>query len=488
MMVNVVEMSIHELCMGQKQGLFSAEDLVYSYMERIKLYDKGKKGINSVLELNPDAPALARGLDTLRQMGNPMGPLHGIPVLLKDNINTGDRLHTSAGSLCLADSFAPDDAYLVKLLRNAGAVILGKANMTEWANYMTRDMPGGYSSRGGQVKNPYGEDLSPGGSSSGPGAATAANLCAVSVGTETSGSILSPSIENMLVGIKPTTGLISRSGIIPISPSQDTAGPMARTVEDAARLLMAVRGVDSTDPITISSTPHIRTNYLRELNKEIGNVRIGVPREAIWKDLSQAEKEATENVLQRLVDRGVHIVDPADFKTASELGSSRTMFHEFKGALNYYLHNLGPDNKIKTLEDIIQFNIEHSDRALKYGQTILTEVWEESTGTLTDREYLEDRLNDIRICKTQGIDAVMAENHLDLLLFPSYTGCAIAAKAGYPSITIPTGFIMEEGIRKPFGISLTGPAFSEPLLIRCAHALERELKGRIPPEMLKSEQ
>jgi amidase len=479
--VDVEEITMIGIVTALAENAFSAEELVYAYMERIATFDKAGPMINAVLELNPDAPAIAAGLDAARRAGAPMGPLHGVPILLKDNINTADKLHTSAGSLAMASSYAPADAFLVERLRNAGAVILGKANMTEWANFMTKGMPNGYSSRGGQVRNPYGRNLDPGGSSSGSGAAVAANLCAVAVGTETSGSILSPAVNNLLVGIKPTVGLVSRSGIVPISSSQDTAGPLARTVADAAALLAAMRGVDPADPATAAAVPHFDDSL--DPSTGAAGLRVGVPRSVFWEKLSDGERKASEDALEALKDLGAEIVDPADLATANELGSSKVLLYEFKNGINAYLSSLGPAAPMESLNDVVAFNRSDSRRSLKYGQTILRESERLTSGTLTEPEYIKARLEDLRICRRDGIDATMSDHSLDLLFFPSYTGCAVCARAGYPSITVPTGFTASEKGEMPFGITLSGKAFSEPELIRCAAALESELGARRPPEL-----
>jgi amidase len=483
MNLQIEEITIEEIILGQTEGRFTAEELVYAYMDRIARYDKAGPGINAVLELNPDAPAIAAGLDAARCSGAPLGPLHGVPLLLKDNINTADKLHTTAGSLALANSYAPADAFLVGRLRDAGAVILGKANMTEWANFMTEGMPNGFSSRGGQVRNPYGKDLDVGGSSSGSAAGTTANLCAVAVGTETSGSILNPAVNTMLVGIKPTVGLVSRSGIIPISHSQDTAGPLARTVADAAALLSAMSGVDDADPATAASRPHEDTDYRKALGQDISGVRIGVPRKAFWDRLNEAERNAAEAAVREISGMGAIVVDPADLPSAEEEWSIQVLLHEFKSGLNAYLASLGPAAPVRTLGEIVAFNQAHRKRALKYGQSILTQSERLTSGTLTESEYIQARLRDLRICRTEGINAAISAHNLEALFFPSYYGCSVAAGAGYPSITVPTGMVDSENGRKPFGMTFTGPAFSELLLIRCAHAFEQHLKARTSPVM-----
>jgi amidase len=479
----ITEITIAEIIRGQRDGEFSAAELLAGYVERIRRLDKSGPALNAVLELNPHAESIAAGRDAARGRGEPLGPLHGVPVLLKDNIDTGDTMHTSAGSLALEHSYAPSDAFLVGRLRDAGAVILGKANMTEWANFMSEQMPNGYSSRGGQVLNPYGAELDPGGSSTGSAVATAANLCAVAIGTETSGSILSPAINNVLVGIKPTVGLVSRTGIVPISHSQDTAGPLARCVEDAAVVLSVIRGADAHDPATATSVGHQHADYRAAMNGEMAGLRIGVPRESFWNRLSEAGSAATEQVLDTIRELGATVVDPTDLPSAGFEWSITVLMHEFKSGLNAYLARLGPGAAVRTLADVVDFNRQHSRRALRYGQTVLTRSERLTSGTLTEPDYLEARFRDIRLSREQGIDNVLRAHNLDLLVFPSYVGCAVAAMAGYPSIAIPAGLVSDTKGVRPHGVTFTGPAYSEPVLIRAGRALEQRLNGRVRPEL-----
>ncbi|MCL6446205.1 MAG: CapA family protein [Alicyclobacillus sp.] len=361
--------SIATLQQGFERGEVTSADLVAGFISRIAEIDKQGPSINAVLEINPDAWQLAEALDAERRSGQVRGPLHGIPVLVKDNIDTADKLHTSAGSIALANHYAREDAFLVKRLRDAGAIILGKANMTEWANFMSDHMPNGYSSRGGQVLNPYGPGkFDVGGSSSGSAAAVAANLATAAVGTETSGSILSPASQNSLVGIKPTVGLISRSGIIPIAHSQDTAGPIARTVADAAVLLGVLTGIDPADPATRASFGRTHADYTLFLDPNgLRGARIGVPRKRFFGYSPEADR-LVEDALEVMRREGAVIVDPADIPHADELGEHEwtVLLYEFKADLTAYLASLGPAAPVKTLRDVIAFNERNRERAMPY--------------------------------------------------------------------------------------------------------------------------
>lgn len=471
--------TIIELSEALDSGSITSRELVLHYLKRISEYDKSGPGINSVLEINPDALYCAEAMDKERNKLRNRGLLYGIPILLKDNINTGDKMHTSAGSLSLAGSYAAEDAFIVKKLRAAGAIILGKTNMTEFANFMTENMPNGYSSRGGQVLNPYGPgkfDVS--GSSSGSAAAVAAGFCAAAMGTETSGSILSPASINSIVGIKPTVGLVSRSGIIPIAHSQDTAGPMARTVADAALLLQVISGYDVDDAAT-HQIKNNRSSYMQGLDKNgLQDVRIGVPRDYYYEEYGEEHLRLMENAISIIKALGAVIVDPADIKTARSFSDYNVLVYEFKPALNYYLSKLN-QGSMKTLKDIIEFNNKNADTALKYGQTLL-EKSESTSGTLTDPVYLNDRINDLHLSRTMGIDHTLDEYNLDALLFPGAAGADIAARAGYPSITVPAGYTSEG---EPFGVTFTAKAFSESKLIKHAYAFEQAAKLRRAPEL-----
>ncbi|ULL18317.1 amidase [Paenibacillus sp. H1-7] len=486
-MIRIEEATITGMQQAMERGETSSFELVQRYMERIALHDRQGPRINSVLELNADALHQAEAADAARLRGAALGPLHGVPVLLKDNIDTADRMHTSAGSIALANHYAQRDAFLVTRLREAGAVILGKANMTEWANFMTEGMPGGYSSRGGQVLNPYGPGrFYAGGSSTGSAAAVAASFTAAAVGTETSGSILCPAVYQSIVGIKPTVGLISRSGIIPLAHSQDTAGPMARTVADAALLLGVMRGHDPRDPVTGCSIGMEQPDYAAQLDRAgLQGARIGIPRRVFHDSLSEEEQILFEELLREIADAGAVLIDPADIPSAGELSllHSSVLVHEFKADLNAYLSKLPLDQPVHSLKELIAFNEAHADKALAYGQKILVYA-ESKSGTLTEPQYIMDRLKDIRLSRTEGIDRVLKEHRLDALLFPHDSGEEIAAKAGYPSIAVPGGYLRDG---KPFGVMFTGGAFSEPSLIRLAYAFEQLSPRRVPPELAATE-
>jgi amidase len=471
------EATIADMARAMAAGKVTSEELVLAYLERIAAVDRQGPSLNSVLEINPDALSIAQALDRERKVSGPRGPLHGIPVLLKDNIDTGDKMHTSAGSLALAQSYAPRDAHVAAQLRTAGAVILGKANMTEFANFMTEGMPSGYSSRGGQVLNPYAPGkLTPSGSSSGPAVAVAANLCAVAVGTETSGSILSPANNNSVVGIKPTVGLISRTGIVPIAFSQDTAGPMARTVADAAALLGPMAGVDPADPATAAGVGRAEKEYTRYLDPAgLKGARIGVVRGWFTAKLSADEQALFEAAIGLLRDQGAEVVDPVPLVDGP--WRSKVLLYEFKPALNAYLAALGPSAPVRTLGEVVAFNNANPEATLRYGQTLLA-ASEATSGRLTEPEYLLDRLKDLRGCGAEGIDRVLAEHKLDALFFAADWGDWIAARAGYPSINLPAGYTSEG---YPFGVTFSGQAWSEPVLVRLAYAFEQVSRHRVPP-------
>lgn len=477
--LEVIEATIPELQAAIDEGRLTAAQLTRHCLERIAAYDRSGPRLNAVLEVNPDALAIAEALDRERHSTGQRRRLHGIPVLLKDNIATADRLHTSAGSLALKDCVAPRDAFLVARLREAGAVILGKTNMTEWANFMTTEMPAGYSSRGGQVINPYGADLGPGGSSSGSGVAVAAGFCTVAVGTETSGSILAPANRNSVVGIKPTVGLVSRSGIIPIAASQDTAGPLARTVTDAALLLGALTGVDPRDRATRASRTRAQCDYTACLDPGgLEGARLGVPRAVYFEPLSSGEVAVIDAALDALRGLGATVVDPADILTAREVGTfhSDVTLYEFKRDLNRYLAALGDGAPIRSLRELIRFNEARPREMLRFGQLRLLAA--QSTSGLRAATYAVSRAEDIRLARTEGIDPVMERERLDALVFPGRAGAAIGAKAGYPSVIVPAGYTAEGA---PVGLTFLGRAWSEPTLIRLAYAFERGTQHRRPP-------
>ncbi|KHF41351.1 amidase family protein [Halalkalibacter okhensis] len=475
----LLQASIDEIQKKMDDNEVSARELVFIYLDRIARIDQSGPALNSVIEVNPDALHIANVLDLERANGKVRGPLHGIPVLLKDNIDTKDKLHTSAGSLALAEHFAKEDAFLVKQLREAGAIILGKTNMSEWAYFMsTENMPSGYSSRGGQVLNPYGPGkFDVGGSSSGSGAAIAAHLATVAVGTETSGSILSPSSQNSLVGIKPTVGLISRHGVIPISHTQDTAGPMARYVKDAVYLLVAMMGKDEQDVVT-KSNPLSATSLLKALESPtLAGTRIGVARDPFFTQLTDEKNAILLQALETLKGGGAEVVDEVLIPSEKEKWTIDVLLYEFKANLNAYLQGISPNLPVHKLTDVIRFNQEDAKRRLKYGQSLLVKS-DETSGTLTEVDYLNALQFDHYHSTENGIDAALAKDDLDILVFPNNLGAAIPAKAGYPSITVPAGYT-EEG--EPVGMTFTGKAFSEAKLIEAAAAFEKQTNVRKNP-------
>ncbi|MBW5445577.1 amidase [Cohnella sp. CFH 77786] len=477
MTFRIEEATIRQMQAAMTAGEISSRQLTVLYLERIAAYDKSGITLNSVLEINPDALYIAENLDLERAEGHVRGPLHGIPVLLKDNIDTADKMHTSAGSQALADSFAPEDAFLAKRLREEGAVPLGKANMTEWANFMTTDMPSGYSSRGGQVLNPYGPGLhTPGGSSSGSAVAVAANLCAAAVGTETSGSILHPACHNSLVGIKPTLGLISRTGLIPITYTQDTAGPLARTVEDAAILLGALAGEDPRDPATRPSRGRAYSDYTKFLDREgLKGARIGINR-GYQGDFTKEEKGLIDRAIRAMKQAGAEIVEETNLHHVAD--HSSVLLNEFKSALNRYFASLGPQAPVKSLKDVIDFNNRNPRKMLKYGQTWLLRAEYETSGTMTEPEYIRDRLKDWRMSREEGIDKLMDKHRLDALFCPGVTDSP--AVAGYPAVMVPAG-CRADGL--PFGVSFVGKPYEEPALLRFAYAFEQAHPARVAPKL-----
>ena len=476
--------TIEELQVAMENGKVTSKELVLMYLHRISKYDKNGPKLNSILEVNPDAVFIAEALDLERKKTGARGPLHGIPILLKDNIDTGDMMHTSAGSLALEHHVAAEDSAVASQLRKAGAVILGKTNMTEWANFMTEKMPNGYSSRGGQVLNPYGPgQFDVGGSSSGSGAAVAAGLAAAAIGTETSGSILSPASSNSIVGIKPTVGLISRRGIIPISFSQDTAGPMARSVTDAAILLGALTETDDQDAATLTN-PEPSISYTSFLLKEgLNGMRIGVARDPYFTYFSDEEALLMEEAIATLRENGAEVLGSIEIPFAKEEWDYHTLFYEFKPSLNAYLHKTGASVPIKSLKDLIAFNEKDSSKMLKHKQTVLEES-EKHSGTLTEEEYISSREKDLYRSREGGLDAVMREHNLDAILTPNNFAAGIPAKAGYPSITVPAGYTKQG---KPVGVTFTARAFEESTLIQIAYGYEQTTKLRRAPTLQRKE-
>ncbi|MBA3516011.1 MAG: amidase [Pyrinomonadaceae bacterium] len=490
------ELSIAGLQEGMKSGKLSARTITRKYLERIEDIDKRGPAINSVIEINPDAMAIAEAMDRERKEYRARGPLHGIPILIKDNIDTADRMMTTAGSLVLLASTPSQDAFVARRLRESGAVILGKTNLSEWANFRSNHSSSGWSGRGGQTRNPYVLDRNPCGSSSGSGAATAANLCAAAIGTETDGSIVCPSSTNSLVGIKPTLGLVSRSGIIPIAHSQDTAGPMARTVADAALLLGALTGIDSRDTATRSSRGKSHSDYTRFLDKDgLRGARIGVAR-AYFNFNDQVDKRM-EELIKEIKKLGALVIDPTDIPTKGKFDDSEfeVLLYEFKADLNAYLAGLGAKAPVRSLKEIIEFNEKNRDKEMPYfGQDIFIKAQEK--GPLTDKKYLQALRKNHLLSRGQGIDSVMGQHRLDALIAPTggpawptdwangdhFTGgySSASAVAGYPHITVPAGYIF--GL--PFGISFFGASYSEPKLIKYAYAFEQATKVRRAPRFL----
>lgn len=515
--------TIAELQAALAAGATGASALTRAYLARIEAYDRAGPRLNAVREVNPDALAIAAALDSRKPSKS--RPLAGIPILVKDNIATGDRQHTTAGSLALAEARARADAPLVARLRAAGAVILGKANLTEFANFMAIDMPSGYSSLGGQVKNPYVPALdeqgvpvvTPGGSSSGSAVAVAAGFAAAAIGTETSGSLLNPATYNGLVTVKPTVGLISRSGIIPIAHSQDTAGPLTRTVRDAAILLNVLAARDPGDP----ATRHLQRppDYTAFLDPDgLKDVRIGVPsdpadpdNDAFFGRLGLRDWAVMSTVVATLEGQGATIVRaslPAEgwiggpgtqMAVLSRNPESRTkgqpayrpivFVYELKYGLNRYLRDWATETTMHALTDIVAFNEAHADRALRFGHDLLRAA-EATRGDLREPEYASARAMDLRSAREQGLDAYMDAHRLDAVLFPAAAGAAIAARAGYPSVQVPAGFTAGVGGREtpdyPLGATFAGRAWSEPTLLRIAYAYEQASRARRPPPGLAS--
>ncbi|MFC7370659.1 amidase family protein [Fictibacillus iocasae] len=459
------------------EGKLSSKELTMYYLKRIAELDKNGPHINAVIEINPDALFIAEAMDKERKEGKVRSAWHGIPVLLKDNVNTDDAMHTSAGSLAMVGNYAAKDAHAAAILRKSGAVILGKTNLTEWANFMALHMPNGYSSRGGQVQNPYGSQFDVSGSSSGSAAAVSANFCMAAVGTETSGSIVCPASSNSIVGIKPTVGLVSRQGIIPISSSQDTAGPMARTVKDAALLLEILAGVDQADPATWKQPESIELTSGIETASLVG-LRIGISEDYFFKPLNDSQKKLFERTLNVLELDGATIVKLREISPLeNEDWDYNVLLHEFKSGINAYLSK--NNARLSSLKEIIEFNNNQAESALLHGQELLL-ASEKTSGTLTEPAYLNARLNDLNKSQNLGIDKSMAEYSLDAIVYPTNVWYGIPAKAGYPSISVPAGF-EENGT--PFGISFCAEAFSEKKLVRIAYAFEQATHHRKAPKL-----
>lgn len=489
------EITIAELQEGMRSGRWTARSIVEMYLSRIEDIDHNNQGLKSVLEVNPEALSIADKLDAERKAGRVHGPLHGIPIIIKDNIDTADKLQTTAGSLALLGSKVPQDAFIVQLLRKAGALILGKANLSEWANFRSTRSSSGWSARGGQTKNPYVLDRNPCGSSSGSGVSVSANLCSVAIGTETDGSIVCPSTTNGIVGIKPTLGLISRSGIIPIAHSQDTAGPMARTVQDAAILLGALSAMDSGDEATLKNNDR-SLNYAQYLDPDgLKGARIGVARKTFgFHEKVDALMEEAIDVMKQM---GAEIIDPADIETDGKFGDSEyeVLLYEFKADLNRYLARLGPDAPVKSLKDIIVFNEQNREKEMPYFEQEIF-IAAEQKGPLTDEAYLKALEQNHRLAGKEGIDKTIGKYKLDAIIAPTggpaWTTDLVngdgglggsshfAAVSGYANITVPAGYVF--GL--PIGLSFFAGAFSEPTLIKLAFSYEQATKFRRPPQFL----
>jgi amidase len=491
------ETTVTALQAEMQTGRLTAQGIAEHYLERIDQLDAKGPALHSIIEVNPDASRLADELDRERNVKGPRGPLHGIPVVLKDNIDTADGMTTTAGSLALEGSIAPRDAGVAARLREAGAVLLAKANMSEWANIRSTHSTSGWSARGGQCRNPYALDRNPCGSSSGSAVAVAANLSSIAVGTETDGSIVCPASATGIVGLKPTVGLVSRAGIIPISHTQDTAGPLCRTVADAAALLSAMAGQDARDPATASAARHVQPDYTRFLDRAgLRGARIGVARAKFF-GYSDATDRLAEAALDLLRREGAVLVDPANIPHAGQYDDDEleVLLYELKADLASYLADLGPRAPVKSLQDVIEFNERHRDREMPYfGQELFLQA--QKKGPLTSPAYRKARQRCRRLSRELGIDAVMSRHRLDLLVAPTgnpawptdlvngdhFTGGSStpAAVAGYPSISVPMGFAY--GL--PVNLSFFGRGWSEPMLIRAAYAYEQASQHRRPPRFL----
>lgn len=491
------EMTISQLQQGYREGRFTVKDVVTAYIDRIEKIDKSGPALNSVIMINPDALTIAEELDAELSGGKIRGPMHGIPVILKDNIDTHDKMPNSAGATVLRNSFPATDSYIAMKLREAGAVILGKSNLSEWANFRGMHSTSGWSGVGGLTKNPYVLDRNPCGSSSGSGVAVSANLCMIAIGTETNGSIVCPSNNNGIVGLKPTVGLLSRSGIIPISFTQDTPGPMGRTVEDVAICLGTLTGVDTSDSKSVASEGKYLTDYSKYLKKEgLNGKRIGVLKgsASFHYRVDSLFARAVEDV--KKLGGTIIEIDPPD-ESAYENASWQVLLYEFKDGLNKYLERLGSNAPVKNLKELIEFN--KSDPVeLRYFDQKIFELAEEK-GDLNSAEYRESIAKMLKATREDGIDKLMNENRLDAIMAPTgspawktdlvlgdhYMGgsSSLAAISGYPAISVPMGFIDN----LPVGVTFFGRAWSEPLLIEIAYGYEQATKHRKAPKYLLSD-
>jgi amidase len=491
------EVTIADLQSAMASGRMTSRSITQEYIDRIHALDRTGPTLRAVLEINPDALSIADTLDRERKTGKVRGPLHGIPILIKDNIDTADQMTTTAGSYALAGSIALQDATIAGKLRAAGAILLGKTNLSEWANFRSTHSSSGWSGRGGQVRNPYVLDRNPCGSSSGSGAAVSANMCAIGIGTETDGSIVCPSSANGIVGIKPTLGLVSRAGIIPIAHSQDTAGPMTRTVRDAATLLNVLAGIDPRDPATSSGGARGQIDYTKFLDANgLRGARIGVARTKFF-GYSDVTDKLINDAIDSMKANGAVIVDPANIETAGKFDDSEfdVLLYEFKADLNNYLTALGPKAPVKSLKDIIDYNDSHKGQEMPFfGQEIMVQA--QAKGPLTEKKYLDALASNLKMSRTDGIDATMDKYKLDAIVAPTggpawatdvingdhFSGASStpAAVAGYPNINVPAGF--SHGL--PVGISFFGRAYSEPMLIKLAYSYEQSTKHRRAPHFI----
>jgi amidase len=494
--LNLEEITISQLQAGYQNGTFTVTQVVKAYLDRIEAIDKNGPKLNSIIVINPDALQIAAGLDKELAAGKSRGPLHGIPVIIKDNIDTHDKMATTAGATALRNSFAQSDSWVAKKLREAGAVIIAKSNLSEWANFRASFSSSGWSGVGGQTLNPYVLDRNPCGSSSGSGVAVSANLCALAIGTETDGSIVCPSNNNGIVGIKPTVGLISRSGIIPISFTQDTPGPMCRTVEDAAICLGALTGMDSADSKTFGSEGKFYNDYARFLKKDgLKGKRIGLLKASMG--FHYKVDSLMSETVKYLKSQGAEVIE-LDFELPPEVekASLTVLLFEFKDGLNKYFASLGSSAKVKSLADLIAFNKSDTTELRYFDQKILETA--EAKGSLESPEYKAALATMLKGTREEGIDKLMNEHQLDALMLPTgspawktdlvdgdhYMGgnSSFAAIAGYPNITVPMGFIDE----LPAGVSFFGRAWSEPILIEIAYGFEQGTKVRKPPKYIQT--
>lgn len=495
------ELTIGQLSSGMERGELTARSITRQYLERIAAMDRQGPMLRHVIETNPDALSIAESLDAERREGKIRGPLHGIPVLVKDNIDSADRMTTTAGSLALEGSRPLRDAAVVARLRAAGAIVLGKTNLSEWANFRSTHSSSGWSGRGGQGRNPYALDRTPSGSSSGSAGAVASSYCAVAVGTETDGSVTSPSAACSLVGMKPTVGLVSRAGIIPIAHTQDTAGPMARTVTDAALLLTAIAGRDPRDSATNRAPATNPDDYVRALDiAGLKGARIGVAR-AKYTGYNTHADAAFETALHAMKDAGAILVDPADITTAGKFDDAEyeVLLYEFKADLQAYLATLPAGARARTLDDLIAFNSAHAREEMPYfKQEILEQAAKK--GPLTSPAYRKALAKCGRLARVEGLDATFAKHRLDAIVAPTQGPPALidlvngdpsggsstspCAVAGYPAITVPMGYVF--GL--PLGITFMGKAWSEATLLKLAYAFEQATKVRVPPRFLPTAQ